>query len=37
VLKERLLRPALVTVVKGPKSKEKKNHNGPVENTPTDD
>jgi molecular chaperone GrpE len=37
VLRERLLRPALVTVVKGPKSKEKKNHNGPVENTPTDD
>jgi molecular chaperone GrpE len=37
LLKERLLRPALVTVVKGSKSNEKKNHNGPVENTPTDD
>ena len=37
LLKERLLRPALVTVVKGPKSNEKKNDNGPVENTPTDD
>lgn len=37
LLKERLLRPALVTVVKGPKSNEKKNDNDPVENTPTDD
>jgi molecular chaperone GrpE len=37
LLKERLLRPALVTVVKGSKSNEKKNHNGPVENSPTDD
>jgi molecular chaperone GrpE len=37
LLKERLLRPALVTVVKGPKSNEKKNHDRPVENPPTDD
>jgi molecular chaperone GrpE len=37
LLKERLLRPSLVTVVKVSKSEEKKNHNGPVENTPTDD
>jgi molecular chaperone GrpE len=36
LLKDRLLRPALVTVAKGSKSNEKKNHNGPVENTPTD-
>lgn len=37
LLKDRLLRPALVTVAKGSKSIEKKNHDGPVENTPTDD
>jgi molecular chaperone GrpE len=35
LLKERLVRPALVTVVKA--STLGKNHNGPVENTPTDD
>lgn len=37
LLRERLLRPALVTVVKGPRSNEKKNHNNQVENSPTDD
>jgi hypothetical protein len=37
LLKDRLLRPALVTVAKGSKSNEKKNHDGAVENTPTDD
>jgi molecular chaperone GrpE len=37
LLKDRLLRPALVTVAKGSKSNEKKNPDGPVENTPTDD
>jgi molecular chaperone GrpE len=37
LLKDRLLRPALVTVAKSSKPDEKKNHNGPVENTPTDD
>jgi molecular chaperone GrpE len=37
LLKDRLLRPSLVTVVKGLNSNEKKNHNGPVENGPTDD
>jgi molecular chaperone GrpE len=37
LLRERLLRPALVTVVKGPRSNEKKNHNDQVENSPTDD
>jgi molecular chaperone GrpE len=37
LLKDRLLRPALVTVVKGLKSNDKKNLNGPVENSPSDD
>jgi len=37
MLRDRLLRPALVTVVKAPKSNEKKNDNGQVENGPTDD
>jgi molecular chaperone GrpE len=37
LLKDRLLRPSLVTVVKTLKSNEKKNQNGPVENSPTDD
>jgi len=37
LLKDRLLRPALVTVAKGSKSNEKKNDDGPVENTPSDD
>ena len=37
LLKDRLLRPSLVTVVKALKSNEKKNQNGPVENSPTDD
>jgi molecular chaperone GrpE len=37
LLRERLLRPALVTVVKGPRSNEKKNHHDQVENSPTDD
>jgi len=37
LLKDRLLRPALVTVVKTLKSNKKKNQNGPVENSPSDD
>jgi len=37
LLKDRLLRPSLVTVVKTLKSNEKKNQNGPVENSPSDD
>jgi molecular chaperone GrpE len=37
LLKERLLRPALVTVARGSKPQDKKNPGGPVENTPTDD
>jgi molecular chaperone GrpE len=36
LLRERLLRPALVTVV-SPRSNEKKNSNEQVENSPTDD
>jgi molecular chaperone GrpE len=36
LLRERLLRPALVTVVKASKTNDKKNHHGPVENSPTD-
>ncbi|HEY7553649.1 MAG TPA: nucleotide exchange factor GrpE [Candidatus Binatia bacterium] len=37
LLKDRLIRPSLVTVVKALKSNEKKNQNRPVENSPTDD
>jgi molecular chaperone GrpE len=37
VFKDRLLRPALVSVAKPPISKEKKNGGGEVENGPTDD
>jgi molecular chaperone GrpE len=37
LLRDRLLRPSLVTVVKVRESNEKKNHNGPVENSPPDD
>jgi molecular chaperone GrpE len=37
LLRDRLLRPALVTVVKGSKSNDKKNLDGPVENSPIDD
>ena len=37
LLKDRLLRPSLVTVVKALKSNEKKNLDGPVENGPADD
>jgi len=37
VFKDRLLRPALVSVAKPPISKEKKNSGGEVENGPTDD
>ncbi|MDH3442688.1 MAG: nucleotide exchange factor GrpE [Deltaproteobacteria bacterium] len=37
LIKERLLRPALVTVVKAIKSNEKKNGDDEVENKPTDD
>ena len=37
LLKDRLLRPALVTVAKSPQPNGKKNQDGPVENTPTDD
>jgi molecular chaperone GrpE len=37
LLKDRLLRPALVTVAKSSKPNDKKNQDGPVENTPTDD
>jgi molecular chaperone GrpE len=37
LLKDRLLRPALVTVNRGAKSTGKENPDGTVENTPTDD
>jgi molecular chaperone GrpE len=37
LLKDRLLRPSLVTVAKSSKPNDKKNQDGPVENTPTDD
>jgi molecular chaperone GrpE len=37
LLRDRLIRPALVTVVSAAKSNAKKNHNDPVENTPIDD
>jgi molecular chaperone GrpE len=37
LLNDRLLRPALVTVVKGLKTNDKKNVNGPVENSQADD
>jgi molecular chaperone GrpE len=37
LLNDRLLRPALVTVVKAIKSNEKKNKNSPVEKDPSDD
>jgi molecular chaperone GrpE len=35
--RERLLRPALVTIAKGIKTNEKKNEPNKVENDPTDD
>jgi molecular chaperone GrpE len=37
ILRDRLLRPALVSVAKAPKSQEKKNGEGKVENDPSDD
>jgi molecular chaperone GrpE len=37
LLKDRLLRPALVTVIKAAKPKDQKNQHSPVENTSTDD
>jgi molecular chaperone GrpE len=37
ILHDRLLRPALVSVAKSSKSREKKNADGPVENDPGDD
>jgi molecular chaperone GrpE len=37
MLRDRLLRPPVVTVVKAPKTNYKKNDNGQVENGPTDD